>query len=44
MMTMQGVSYDDEYLCSNGRWLIAKRTSHFVWSDNREIKQQTLEQ
>lgn len=44
MMTMQGVSYDDEYVRSNGLWLIAKRTSHFVWSDNREMKQQGLEQ
>ena len=38
MMTMQGVSYDDEYVRDNGHWLIAKRTSHFVWSDNKEVK------
>lgn len=38
MMTTQGVSYDDEYVRDNGHWLIAKRTSHFVWSDNKEVK------
>lgn len=38
MMTTQGVSYDDEYVRSNGHWLIAKRISHFMWSDNREIQ------
>ncbi|MBD2872479.1 nuclear transport factor 2 family protein [Paenibacillus arenilitoris] len=32
------VQYSDEYAYVNGRWLIAKRTSHFVWQDRREIK------
>ena len=35
---IQGVYYNDEYTNINGKWLISKRTSHFVWSDNRIIK------
>lgn len=34
-MLTQGVRYDDEYVRRNGRWLIARRTSHFVWSDSK---------
>lgn len=38
IMLMQGVYYNDEYTNINGKWLISKRTSNFVWSDNRIIK------
>ncbi len=31
-MRIQGVRYNDEYERHNGRWLISKRTSHFMWS------------
>jgi hypothetical protein len=30
-----GVSYKDEYVFENGQWLIAKRTSTFVWQDRK---------
>ncbi|CAM3068161.1 nuclear transport factor 2 family protein [Paenibacillus sediminis] len=33
------VSYKDEYVFENGKWLIAKRTSTFVWQDRKEINQ-----
>jgi hypothetical protein len=33
------VSYKDEYIYENGQWLIAKRTSNFVWSDRQELNQ-----
>jgi hypothetical protein len=33
------VSYKDEYVYENGQWLIAKRTSNFVWNDRRELNQ-----
>lgn len=36
-MLTQGVRYDDEYVRRDGRWLIAHRTSHFTWSDSKEI-------
>ncbi len=39
VMTTQGVVYDDEYVRQGGKWLIAKRTSHFVWTDAHEIGQ-----
>ena len=29
--TTSGVTYEDEYVRRDGRWLIAKRTSRFVW-------------
>ena len=32
-----GVSYKDEYVYENGQWLIAKRTSTFVWQDRKEM-------
>lgn len=31
------VHYSDEYVYENGQWLIAKRTSKFVWQDNKEL-------
>lgn len=34
-----GVIYDDEYRRVSGRWLIAKRTSHFTWQDRAEVAQ-----
>jgi hypothetical protein len=33
------VSYKDEYIYENGMWLIAKRTSNFVWIDRQELNQ-----
>jgi hypothetical protein len=33
------VSYKDEYIFQNGQWLIAKRTSTFVWNDRQELNQ-----
>jgi SnoaL-like domain len=33
------VSYKDEYIFENGQWLIAKRTSTFVWNDRQELNQ-----
>ena len=35
--TSNGVTYNDEYARRGGKWLIAKRTSHFVWRDVREV-------
>lgn len=32
-----GVSYKDEYVYENEKWLIAKRTSTFVWRDKQEL-------
>lgn len=32
-----GVHYNDEYVYENGQWLIAKRTSTFVWEDRQEL-------
>jgi ketosteroid isomerase-like protein len=29
--TTSGVTYEDEYIRRDGRWLIARRKSHFVW-------------
>lgn len=37
IMSTDGVYYNDEYVKADGRWLIAKRTSRFVWNDTREI-------
>jgi hypothetical protein len=37
MKTNIGVYYQDEYVCENNRWLIAKRTSVFDWQDKREL-------
>lgn len=33
------VSYKDEYVYESGQWLIAKRTSNFVWNERRELNQ-----
>ena len=35
---IRGVYYNDEYTNINGKWLISKRTSNFVWNDSRIIK------
>lgn len=40
IMNTQGVRYDDEYVRQDGRWLINKRTSHFEWSDKKEVVQE----
>ncbi|MDP4098770.1 nuclear transport factor 2 family protein [Paenibacillus sp. P96] len=37
MKTTSGVYYRDEYVCENGKWLIAKRTSTFAWQDRQAI-------
>lgn len=39
MMNMQGVRYNDEYVRVDGKWLIAKRTSDFVWTDRRTLNE-----
>lgn len=31
--TTFGIHYNDEYVLENGKWLIAKRTSNFDWTD-----------
>ena len=31
-MLTEGVRYNDEYVRRDGKWLISKRTSHFMWS------------
>lgn len=36
---MMGVYYQDDYVKQNGRWLIAKRQSTFVWTDKHELGQ-----
>lgn len=36
-MTIEGVYYNDEYVRRDGKWLIAKRESHFMWRDQREL-------
>lgn len=38
-MSTQGVRYKDEYVRINGKWLISKRTSDFVWTDNRTLNE-----
>ncbi|WP_245372326.1 nuclear transport factor 2 family protein [Rhizobium leguminosarum] len=32
-----GVTYHDEYVRRDGKWLIAKRTSNFAWRDRQEL-------
>lgn len=39
MMNIQGVRYNDEYVRVDGKWLIAERTSHFVWTDRRILNE-----
>lgn len=38
VMTTQGVRYDDEYVKIDEKWLIAKRTSYFVYVDKKSLK------
>ncbi|RCW43454.1 nuclear transport factor 2 family protein [Paenibacillus prosopidis] len=33
------VQYNDKYIYENGKWLITKRTSMFVWQDRKELNQ-----
>ncbi|WP_162012170.1 nuclear transport factor 2 family protein [Streptococcus sp. S784/96/1] len=35
--TTQGVRYEDEYVKVDGQWKIANRTSHFIYTDVKEI-------
>lgn len=37
MKNSSGVSYEDEYAYVDGKWLIAKRTSDFIWNESREL-------
>lgn len=37
MRLTMGVRYDDEYVRLDGKWLIAKRTSHFDWRDSSPV-------
>ena len=37
VQTTQGVWYEDKYVKQDGKWLIAGRTSHFTWTDAKEI-------
>jgi len=39
MKTTMGVIYNDEYVCQNGKWLIAKRRSNFAWREKQELGQ-----
>ena len=39
-LTDEAVWYEDEYVKENGKWLIAKRTSHFVFTDSHELAAQ----
>ncbi|BCN31051.1 nuclear transport factor 2 family protein [Anaeromicropila herbilytica] len=38
MMNTNGVWYEDEYIKVDGKWLIAKRVSHFSWADSKEVR------
>jgi hypothetical protein len=35
-----GVVYNDEYVRRDGKWLIAKRVSHFTWRDQETMSHQ----
>ena len=37
IMNTQGIRYDDKSVRVNGKWLIAKRSFNFVWSDTHEL-------
>lgn len=37
IMTTEGVYYNDEFVRQDGKWLIAKRASHFMWRDVKEM-------
>lgn len=40
IMSTDGIYYNDKYVKVEGRWLIAKRTSHFVWNEQKELDNQ----
>lgn len=37
IQTTQGVRYEDEYVKVDGKWKIANRVSHFVYTDFKEV-------
>ncbi|MFC3927608.1 nuclear transport factor 2 family protein [Streptococcus caprae] len=37
VQTTQGVRYEDEYVKVDGQWKIANRTSHFIYTDVKEV-------
>lgn len=37
VQTTQGVRYNDEYVKIDNNWKIANRTSHFVYTDTKEL-------
>ncbi|UWX54517.1 nuclear transport factor 2 family protein [Maribacter litopenaei] len=37
-MTTMGVRYQDQYVRMDGKWLIAKRISNFMWQDVKSIE------
>jgi len=37
MKTTIGVTYQDDFIRENNRWLIAKRTGNFDWQEKREV-------
>lgn len=37
IQTTQGVRYEDEYVKVDGKWKIANRVSHFVYTDIKEV-------
>ncbi len=37
IQTTQGVRYEDEYVKLDGDWKIANRTSHFMYTDTKEV-------
>lgn len=39
-LTDEAVYYNDEYVRQNGKWLISKRTSNFVFTDSHEMSAQ----
>ena len=34
-----GVRYNDHYVRKDGKWLIAQRTSNFMWQDVKTTRQ-----
>ncbi len=39
MKTTIGVTYQDDFIRENNRWLIAKRIGNFDWQEKREVEQ-----
>jgi len=37
MKTTIGITYQDDFIRENNRWLIAKRTGNFDWQEKREV-------